>query len=145
MTYTSHGHHIPFTFLDDSRPERVHRCGGVRMCPVCTVEAAQYVPALVEVAKKKYNRPRSDVDFLLMARDVVFDYVKEHLEKTDTYVTFVKDDVYIVWFSKTLQNWKALVSTNLPDGMYYEVTHNGDKGETYLDAYKKFHNVTIAA
>lgn len=54
-----------------------------------------------------------------------------------------KDDVYIVWFCKTLQNWKALISTTLPDGMYYEVTYNGDKKEIYLDAYKKFENKHI--
>ena len=54
-----------------------------------------------------------------------------------------KDDVFIVWFCKTLQNWKALVSTTIPDCMYYEITHNGDKGETYLDAYKKWENVRI--
>ena len=50
----------------------------------------------------------------------------------------------LVWFSKTLQNWKALVSTTVSDGMYYEITHNGDKGETYLDAYKKWDNQCIA-
>lgn len=78
------------------------------------------------------------------ARRIVFDYVKAHLEKTDTHVTFTEADVYVVWFSKTLQNWKALVSTSLPDGMYYEVTHNGGaKRETYVDAYKKFDNVCI--
>lgn len=54
-----------------------------------------------------------------------------------------EDDVFIVWFCKTLQNWKALVSTTVSDGMYYEITHNGDKGETYLDAYKKWENVRI--
>ena len=53
-------------------------------------------------------------------------------------------DVFIVWFSKTLQNWKALVSTTVSDGMYYEITHNGDKGETYLDVYKKWDNQCIA-
>ena len=53
------------------------------------------------------------------------------------------DNVYLVWLSKTLQNWKALVSTDLPDGMYYEVTFNGDKNEAYLDAYKKFENRKI--
>lgn len=74
------------------------------------------------------------------ARQAVYFYVKEHLEKTDTHVTFGRDEVYVVWFSKTLQNWKALVSTTLPDGMYYEVTFNGDKQEMYLDAYKKFDN-----
>lgn len=53
------------------------------------------------------------------------------------------DQVYVVWFSKTLQNWKVMASSNIADGMYYEITHNGDKNETYLDAYKKLENVTI--
>lgn len=51
------------------------------------------------------------------------------------------NDVFVVWFCKTLQNWKALVSTTIPDGMYYEVTYNGDKKETYVDAYRKWQNV----
>jgi len=74
---------------------------------------------------------------------LVYNYVKARLEKTDTHVKFNEYDVYIVWFSKTLQNWKALLSTNLPDGMYYEVTYNGDQHETYIDAYKKFDNIRI--
>ena len=78
-----------------------------------------------------------------LARNRIFNYVRERLEKTDTHVTFSEDEVYVVWFAKTLQNWKALVSTTLPDGMYYEVTYNGDKHETYIDAYKKFDNVCI--
>ncbi|KRM06976.1 hypothetical protein FC89_GL000285 [Liquorilactobacillus ghanensis DSM 18630] len=45
-----------------------------------------------------------------------------------------------MWLSKTLQNNKALLSTALNDGMYYEATFNGDKNELYLDAYKKFEN-----
>jgi hypothetical protein len=53
------------------------------------------------------------------------------------------EDVTIVWFAKTLQNWKALVITYTPDSMYYEVTYNGDRGETYIDAYKKFDNVCV--
>ena len=54
------------------------------------------------------------------------------------------EDVYVVWFCKTLQNWKALLSTDLPDGMYFEVTYNGDKKEAYLDVYKKIRNVKIS-
>lgn len=77
------------------------------------------------------------------AKELVFEYVKARLEKTDTHVTFGPDDVYAVWFSYTLGSWKALLSTTLPDGMYYEVTHNFAKRETYLDAYKKFDNVCI--
>lgn len=46
-------------------------------------------------------------------------------------------------FCKTLQNSKALLGTKVSDGMYYEVTYNGDKNECYLDAYKKWQNVCI--
>lgn len=38
---------------------------------------------------------------------------------------------------------KKVNSSTLPDGMYYELTYNGDKREWYLDAYKKFENVCI--
>ncbi len=79
---------------------------------------------------------------LKRAKELVVNYFNDHVEKTDN-KKITEDDVFIVWFSKTLQNWKALVSTTVSDGMYYEVTHNGDKGETYLDAYKKWENVCI--
>jgi len=71
---------------------------------------------------------------------IVADYIKEHLDKSDPVPYF---EVYIVWKCKTLQNWKYLFSSTLHDGMYYEVTYNGDKDEWYLDAYKKFENRCI--
>ncbi|WP_440249254.1 DUF6275 family protein [Dialister succinatiphilus] len=77
-----------------------------------------------------------------MQKKIVLDYAKAHIDVTDN-VQITLDNVFIVWFCKTLQNWKALVSTTLPDGMYYEVTYNGDKKEVYLDAYKKFENRKI--
>lgn len=76
------------------------------------------------------------------ALKIVRGYVLAHLDKTDEPVKF---EAYTVWKAKVLQNWKYLVSTTLPDGMYYELTFNGDKQEWYLDAYKKFDNVTIEA
>lgn len=79
---------------------------------------------------------------LKRAKEVVVKYFNDHVEKTDN-KKITEDDVFIVWFCKTLQNWKALVSTTISDGMYYEITHNGDKNETYLDAYKKWENVCI--
>ena len=79
---------------------------------------------------------------LKRAKELVVNYFNYHVEVTDN-KKITEDDVFIVWFCKTLQNWKALVSTTVSDGMYYEVTHNGDKGETYLDAYKKWENVCI--
>ena len=68
-------------------------------------------------------------------------YVNEHLADEREYIS--REQVYIVWLCKVLQNNKALVSTTLEDGMYYEVTYNGDKDELYLDAYKKQENVLI--
>lgn len=82
------------------------------------------------------------MDYQKTAREIVLNYANKHIDKTDN-VQIILDDVYIVWFCKTLQNWKALLSTTLPDGMYYEVTYNGDKKEIYLDAYKKFDNQKI--
>ena len=76
------------------------------------------------------------------AKQIVIDYYNEHVEKTDN-KKLTESEVFVVWFSKTLQNWKALVSTTISDGMYYEVTYNGDKKETYLDAYKKWENVCV--
>ena len=74
------------------------------------------------------------------AKKIVKDYAVEHLDKSDTLQDF---GVYIVWQCKTLQNWKFLLSTTLLDGMYYELTFNGDKEEWYLDAYKKFENGVV--
>jgi hypothetical protein len=72
---------------------------------------------------------------------IVSDYIIDHLDKSDGAPPYF--EVYVVWFSKTLQNYKALVSSTLRDGKYYEVTYNGDKKETYLDAYVKVQNVCI--
>jgi len=84
----------------------------------------------------------NNVTMMERAKQIVTGYYNARADKTDD-VHITVDDVYIVWFSKTLQNWKALVRTTIPDGMYYEITHNGDKGETYLDAYKKWENLVI--
>ena len=69
------------------------------------------------------------------AIDIVRKYIVDHLDKSDNMPEF---EVYIVWKCKALQNWKYLLSSTLFDGMYYEMTYNGDKNKWYLDAYKKF-------
>ena len=71
---------------------------------------------------------------------IVRNYIVEHLDKSDPLPTF---EVFIVWKCKALQNWKYLLSSTLPDGMYYELTYNGDKKEWYLDSYKEFENRVI--
>lgn len=74
------------------------------------------------------------------AMAIVEKYILEHLDATDGTQTF---SVFTVWKAKILQNWKFLISSTLPDGMYYEVTFNGDDQEWYMDAYKKFENRVI--
>lgn len=71
---------------------------------------------------------------------LVSDYIKEHLDKSDKTPDF---EIYTVWKCKILQNWKYLLVSTLPDGMYYELTYDGDKNRWYLDAYKKFENKCI--
>lgn len=53
-------------------------------------------------------------------------------------------NVFVVWSCKTLQNYKALLSTTVSgDGIYAEYTFNGDKQELYEDVYKKVSNTCI--
>lgn len=75
--------------------------------------------------------------FIEKAKKLVADYATEHIDKTDTIPPF---DVFVVWNAYILGNIKALLSTTIPDGMYYEVTYNKAKNEIYFDAYKKFEN-----
>ena len=77
------------------------------------------------------------VNFPKVARDLVKKHVENNLEKTDPEVDF---DCFIVWFCFVLGGWKALVSTTLPDGRYYEVTYNKITEETYVDTYVKVNN-----
>lgn len=81
--------------------------------------------------------------FLDLCKNTVVDYYNKRVEITDKNGKINKADVFVVWFCKTLQNNKALLSTTVSDGMYYEITFNGDKQELYLDAYKKWENKCI--
>lgn len=80
--------------------------------------------------------------FIDLCKRLVADYANSHLDKSDN-KGITAEEVYVVWSCKTLQNNKALLSTPLLDGMYYEVTYNGDKNEVYFDAYKKWENKKV--
>ena len=84
----------------------------------------------------------NEKDFVALIKKTVAEYANQHLDKSDA-KQITEDDVFVVWMCKVLQNSKALVSTTLFDGMYYELTWNGDKKELYLDAYKKWENKCI--
>ncbi|EAE9800313.1 hypothetical protein ABW380_002543 [Listeria innocua] len=82
-------------------------------------------------------------EFIDKCKGIVLNYANSHLDKSDKKEIGL-DDVFVVWSCKTLQNSKALLSTTLYDGMYYECTFNGDKSELYFDAYKKWENKKIS-
>lgn len=50
-------------------------------------------------------------------------------------------EIIQVWYCKTIQNHKGLFIVRDKNGLLYnsfiEATYNGDKGELYLDFYKK--------
>lgn len=81
-------------------------------------------------------------EFFDFLKNAIADYTNKHVDKIDG-VSITADDVYIPWSCKTLQNSKAMASTTLPDGMYYEITYNGDKHEAYVDVYKKWENFCV--
>lgn len=85
----------------------------------------------------------TDIKFIEIVKQTIVDYFNKRKDATDKNGDITPADVFIVWQCKALQNWKALASTTVSDGMYYEVTLNGDKNELYLDAYKKWENRRI--
>ena len=70
------------------------------------------------------------------AEMIIEDYIEEHTGEAEA-------EVYCVWKCKTLQNRKYLFTTHMGDGMYYELTYNGDKNEWYLDVYRKVENRVV--
>lgn len=82
-----------------------------------------------------------------MSNNQMFDMIKDAVLKTydDTRAVYPpsKEDCAIVWFCKTLQNYKAIVFVFVAGAIsdFFEVTYNGDKNELYVDKYKKEKNV----
>lgn len=74
-------------------------------------------------------------EFIEKCKDIVLG----HLDMTNR----SPDEVYVVWSCKTLQNKKAVLSTDLVNGILFEITYNGDKDETYVDVYKKNLNYVV--
>jgi hypothetical protein len=48
---------------------------------------------------------------------------------TEGHMYITKEEVCVVWFCKTLQNYKVILATPLINNMLYEFSYNGDKQE----------------
>ena len=92
-------------------------------------------------SRQKGKTDMGSKEFLTEAKAKVAEYFNSHKDKTDVAGKLYENDVFVVWYCKTLQNHKALLSTPVSDGMYYEITYNGDRNEMYFDAYKKWENI----
>lgn len=135
MAYTSHGHHIPGTIKGEGTLGSKARCGGPGLCPRCSSEVASRT--------LRHRMVGEPADYQARAKTLVRAHVDRMLAQNYPVLERPVYDVYVVWFVKTLQNWKTLVSTTIPDDMYYELTYDGDKRTVYFDAYKKFENYSI--
>ena len=76
------------------------------------------------------------------AISIVTEYIKEHLDKS--YKLDDDFEVYFVWKTKIIQNWKYFISSTLSDSMCYELTYDVDMKLWYLYAYKEIENRCIA-
>lgn len=75
-------------------------------------------------------------EFIKLAKDKVAHYTFDVLGYEQTSI-----EIFVVWQAKVLQNYKALLATDIEDDQhYYEATYNGDKKELYLDVYDKQEN-----
>lgn len=76
-----------------------------------------------------------------IAKHLVFDQARTQGGVPES---FNRNDVYVVWFAYVLGAWKALCSTSVPDGRYYEVTYSREKGVAFIDTYLKVSNVEVS-
>lgn len=66
-------------------------------------------------------------------------YVMNYLSDYGIYVD--KEDIFIVWSCKTVQNRKYILGNRVTDDIF-ELTLNGDDREVYIDVYRKVNKVT---
>ena len=71
---------------------------------------------------------------------IVKEYIYNHLEDQNC---IPEIHLTILLKYKIIQNRKYLISPTYPNGMYYELTYNGDKREWYLNTYKHIDNQCI--
>lgn len=155
--YTRHGHQIEGTpYIPKDMGMQVARCGGPGLCPQCSQDAARAtkdvprpnpveevsdVPILHAGFSELKPDGESAYDFQLKAKINLVEFYNAKVAADMTPIT--TDDVFVVWFAKTLQNWKCCLGTTRQDNMYFEITYNGDEKELYLDAYTKFANIRV--
>lgn len=75
-------------------------------------------------------------------QDAAIGLAQQYLRGRRKCTTGMVNHLYVVWFSKTLQNWKCLISGAYINE-YLEITFDGDKGVAYIDCYIKDDTVAL--
>lgn len=79
----------------------------------------------------------SQEEFISFAKRMIRNHYKEFYGCSPV----TTDDIFVVWYCKTLQNHKALLGVTGQYSEYFEATYDGDNNKVYLDVYKKDKNV----
>lgn len=142
MVYTSHGHHVSGTFTEIERPKAIARCGGPGVCTSCSRESA--------IAQEEFRtderkaEPSYARDHQLQAKIGIVEVFNKEVLLDHGAVgqgPVTVDDIYTVTFGYTLGNWKGTFSSDAwSDTSYFEVTYNKEKGQMYVDHYRKVSN-----
>lgn len=109
-------------------------------CGVLT-EDGKIAPAYKDIAtfhdKTQEDKNMTTEEFIARCRREVFDVATNDLN-----VNAFPSEVQLVWYSKTLQNYKCIMCIPGYQNVY-ECTYNGDKEEFYIDAYEKVLNKAL--
>lgn len=82
------------------------------------------------------------VDFQTTAKIRVLNFFNDF--RLDGVEELTLDELSVIWFCQTVDNWKAVITTNKPDDIYYEVTYDSNVKETYLDVYSKMYTFIVS-
>lgn len=77
----------------------------------------------------------------MLNTDEFIDLCKEKISE-NIYNLYLKKNILLVWYCKTIQNHKALFHPQYSK-FYVEYTYNGDKEELYIDIYKKQNKIVF--
>lgn len=143
--YTTHGHQIPGTTKTYPRPVTKVQCGEFTSCSKCLGEA--FHATMIKVSPEDRFRKVSLMEKLelqVRACTIVARYYNERREDQYEIPELTLKDLSITWFNRIERNWKATITTNIPDDVFYEVTYVAKTKTTVLEVFKKIDKVVLS-